>query len=116
MDQEIKVLERLYMLFNQRDVDAVLDHLTEDVMWANGMEGGHVIGHQGVRDYWTRQWQMIDPRVEPVAFQSQGDAILVDVRQTVLTLDGEPIDGEAYRPVGHFFQFSHGKIARFDIC
>jgi len=23
-------------------------------MWANGMEGGHVHGHDGVRNYWTR--------------------------------------------------------------
>jgi hypothetical protein len=24
--------------------------------WANGMEGGHVVGHDGVRNYWTRHW------------------------------------------------------------
>jgi ketosteroid isomerase-like protein len=116
MDQEIKVLERLYTLFNQRDIDAVLQQMTDDIMWANGMEGGHVIGHQGVRDYWTRQWQMIDPLVEPVAFQRQGDAILVEVRQSVRTLDGEPLEGQTNRPVGRLFRFRDGKVARFDIC
>jgi ketosteroid isomerase-like protein len=116
MEQEIKVLEQLYTLFNQRDVEAVLQQMTDDVIWANGMEGGHVIGRQAVREYWTRQWLTIDPRVEPVAFQRQGDAIMADVRQTVLTLDGKPIEGQTNRPVGHLFHFRDSKVARFDIC
>lgn len=40
-----------------------------DVASANGMEGGHVYGHEAVRDYWTRQWKLIDPQVEPQGFQ-----------------------------------------------
>jgi nuclear transport factor 2 (NTF2) superfamily protein len=34
----------------------VLDALTDDVTWANGMEGGYVRGREGVREYRTRQW------------------------------------------------------------
>ena len=36
-----------------------------DVIWPNGMEGGTVVGHAAARAYWTRQWGLIDPRVEP---------------------------------------------------
>jgi ketosteroid isomerase-like protein len=74
MDADIKVLERLYDRFNARDIDGVLVALTEDVAWANGMEGGHVHGHDAVRDYWTRQWAMISPHVEPVGFRRERPA------------------------------------------
>jgi hypothetical protein len=26
-----------------------------------GMEGRRVHGHEAVRDYWTRQWNLVDP-------------------------------------------------------
>lgn len=45
MDDDIKVLERIYDRFNARDIDGVLTVLTDDVAWANGMDGGHVHGH-----------------------------------------------------------------------
>jgi hypothetical protein len=36
-----------------------------DVVWANGREGGHVLGREGVRSYWSRQWSVIDRHGEP---------------------------------------------------
>ncbi|HSE06211.1 MAG TPA: nuclear transport factor 2 family protein [Methylomirabilota bacterium] len=62
------VLERTYAAFNARDVDAVLAVMHPEVDWPNGMEGGRVRGHAAVRAYWTRQWTLIDPRVEPRVF------------------------------------------------
>jgi hypothetical protein len=48
------------------------------------MEGGHVYGRADVRDYWTRQWAMIDPHVEPVKFSTGPEGeLMVDVRQIV---------------------------------
>ena len=63
----IKFIERLYRRFNARDIEALLSMMSEDVIWANGMEGGHVRGREGVRSYWARQWGMIDPHVEPIS-------------------------------------------------
>ncbi len=60
-----ELLTRAYDAFNARDVDAAVAAMHPDVDWPNGMEGGRVHGHRGVRDYWTRQWRSIDPRVEP---------------------------------------------------
>jgi ketosteroid isomerase-like protein len=64
---------RIYESFNARDIDAVLAVMHPDVDWPNGWEGGRVIGHQAVREYWTRQWAAIDPRVEPVGFETDED-------------------------------------------
>ena len=58
MQDDVELLKLLYARFNARDLDGVLVHLHPDVTWANGMEGGFVHGHSGVRDYWTRQWSM----------------------------------------------------------
>jgi ketosteroid isomerase-like protein len=58
-------IRRLYAAFNRRDIDAVLERLADDVRWANGMEGGHVEGVPAVRDYWTRQFTVIQSQVEP---------------------------------------------------
>lgn len=119
MNDAVSALRRLYDRFNARDIDAVLAGLAEDVMWANGMEGGHVHGHAALRAYWSGQWAVIDPHVEPIAFQPIGDdAVLVQVRQVVRDLAGRPLDaagGADGRVVGHIFHFRDGKVARFDI-
>ena len=51
MDEDVKVLERIYARFNARDIDGVLALLADDVVWANGMDGGHVHGREAVREY-----------------------------------------------------------------
>lgn len=120
MDPDVQILERIYERFNARDIDAVLLALTDDVAWANGMDGGHVHGHAGLSDYWTRQWAMVSPHVEPVGFRRTADgAILAEVRQTVLDLEGRPLQDQTHglkdKTVGHVFRLRDGKVARFDI-
>jgi SnoaL-like domain len=67
MSDDVELLRRVYALFNSRDIESVLAAMHPDVVWANGMEGGHVHGRDEVRSYWKRQWAMIDPHVEPTA-------------------------------------------------
>ena len=110
---DMKLLERLYERFNARDMEAVLATMHTDVIWANGMEGGHVVGHDGVRNYWTRQWAMIDPHVEPASFSASVEgAIVVEVHQIVRDLKGELLSDKM---VGHIFSVEDGLIRRFDI-
>ena len=40
----MELLKRIYDRFNARDLDGVLTVLTDDVAWANGMDGGYVHG------------------------------------------------------------------------
>jgi len=61
-----------------------------DVAWPNRMEGGTVHGHDGVRAYWTRQWRMIDPQVDPASFtQDASGRIAVSVHQVVCEYSGK---------------------------
>jgi len=84
-----KLLRAMYEAFNARDIDAVLRQMAADVDWPNAWEGGRVHGHEGVRDYWTRQWSAIDPAVEPVGFTTRSDgSIAVEVDQVARGLDG----------------------------
>jgi ketosteroid isomerase-like protein len=113
MPDETALLKHLYDRFNARDMEAVLASLHPNVTWANGMEGGHVHGRDGVRDYWTRQWAMIDPHVEPTAFSKgpEGEFIL-EVHQVVHDLDGKLLMDQM---VGHIFRVESGLVRRFDI-
>jgi len=113
MSDEVELLKRVYDRFNARDMETVLAAMHEDVLWANGMEGGHVRGRNEVRSYWTRQWAMIDPHVEPVAFASGPDGeLIVEVHQVVRDLSGNLL---ADKMVGHVFRIENGLVKRFDI-
>jgi hypothetical protein len=113
MPSDVEILRRLYRQFNAREIEAVLATLRPDVVWANGMEGGHVHGREGVREYWLRQWATIDPHVEPVSFaEVEEGAIEVEVHQVVRDLEGKLL---LDKMVGHVFRFEDGLVRRFDI-
>ncbi len=113
MPTERELLKSLYGFFNARQMEALLATMREDVVWANGMEGGYVSGREGVRKYWTRQWATIDPHVEPVGFSTtEGGETEVEVRQTVRDLSGRTLSDAMVR---HIFRIEDGFIKRFDI-
>lgn len=110
---EVELLKHIYERFNARDMEAVLAALHPDVTWANGMEGGHVHGRDEVRSYWTRQWAMVDPHVDPVGFSSGPEGeVVVEVHQVVHDLSGHLLLDHM---VGHIFRIEDGLIRRFDI-
>jgi hypothetical protein len=108
-----EVLRAMYDGFNTRDIDAVLAAMSDDVDWPNGWEGGRLLGQEAVRDYWTRQWAAIDPRVEPLEIGPRADGrVEVQVRQLVRDLDGKVLaDGT----VVHVYEMRSGLVARMDI-
>jgi hypothetical protein len=113
LSSELELLRRLYDHFNARDIEQTLATMHEDVVWANGLDGGYVHTHQGVRSYWTRQWAMIDPHVVPLEFSTGPDGeTVVEVHQTVRDLGGKLL---ADKQVGHIFRIENGLIRRFDI-
>lgn len=112
MDTETELIKHLYEDFNARKMDAILANLTEDVMWANGMDGGYVHGHKDLREYWERQWSRLNPQIKAVGFsKTEEGAILVDARFSGQTPDQEFKD----MPAGHVFYFKNGLVSRFDI-
>ena len=101
-----------YAAFNARDIDGILAHLTLDVAWANGMEG-LLHGHDAARDYWTRQWTQIDPRVDPVSVTDlPDDRVDVEVHQVVKDMAGNVV---AERTVHHIFTLVRGKFSKMEI-
>ena len=113
MPDDVELLRRVYALFNGREIESVLAAMHPDVVWANGMEGGHVHGRDEVRSYWKRQWAIIDPHVEPVEISPNGKGeVAVKVHQVVRDLKGNLL---ANRLVTHVFQMRNGLIQRFDI-
>ena len=113
MNDDERMIRRIYDHFNARDMEAVLSLLADDVAWANGMEGTHVHGVDAVRAYWTHQWSVIDPHVEPRHITRAPDgSTVVAVHLTVRDLAGELLLDET---VGHVFRIEAGRVARFDI-
>lgn len=112
-EHEFAVLKKAYEAFNARDIDAALAAMQPDVEWPNGMEGGTVHGHAGVREYWTRQWSMIDPHVEPVSFErDEAGRVIVEVHQMVGDLSGQTL---LDRMVGHVYAMEGGLIRSMEI-
>jgi len=108
-----RLLDRIYAAFNARDIDAVLAVMHPNVEWPNGMEYGSVYGHGGIREYWTRQWRMIDPHVEPRSYSSEQDGrAAVDVHQVVRDLAGNVLKDHV---VQHVYEFDGGLIKSMEI-
>lgn len=112
-----EMLTIVYRDFNARRMDAVLERMTEDVAWPNGWEGGYVYGREGVRDYWTRQWAVLDPHVEPAGIErdEQGRWV-VDVHQVVRALTGDQAGQVVVDTmVRHAYWLRDGLIERMEI-
>jgi hypothetical protein len=108
-----ELLKKAYAAFNARDIDGALATMKSDVAWPNGMEGGTVHGHEGVRAYWTRQWGMIDPHVDPVSFKvDESGRVVVGVHQVVRDLAGKVLMD---RTVEHVYSLQDGLIRSMDI-
>jgi hypothetical protein len=107
------IIEQAYTAFNQRDIDAALALMTEDVSWPRASEGGKVVGKEEIRAYWTRQWAEFDPHVQPLAITGQdGGKSRVQVHQLVKSLQGDVLSDSE---VVHIFTVRDDLIAAMDL-
>ena len=113
MESTRSLITDVYAAFNRRDIDGALALMSEQVDWPKASEGGHIIGKDEIRAYWTRQWAVIAPRVQPVEFSTGPEGeVIVEVHQVVHDLDGNLL---ADKMVGHIFRIEKGLVKRFDI-
>ncbi len=107
------LIRKAYAAFNERDIDKALSTMQPDVQWSKAWEGGYISGHNEIREYWTRQWKEINPKVEPVGFNERVNGSLeVEVHQKVKDQEGILIfDGT----VKHIYSFEEGLIKTMDI-
>ena len=112
-DANEQLIRRAYAAFNARDIDGALATMHADVDWPNGMEGGRLHGHQEVREYWRRQFDLIDSLVEPRHIEQRPDGlVVVTVDQVVRDRAGRVISEVA---VEHCYMIVGGLIRRMDI-
>ena len=104
--------QELYKNFNDRKIDLVISNMTDNVKWANGMDGGYVYGHKAVRDYWERQFTLISSNVTPLEIETVNGIVKIKIHQVVHDLDGNLLADEF---VYHFFHLRENKIALFEI-
>jgi hypothetical protein len=108
-----QLLHGAYEAFNARDIDGALARMHADVDWPNGMEGGRLRGHREVREYWRRQFDLIDSSVESQRIEHCPDGqVIATVRQLVRDRTGEVISEDV---VEHRYVISEGLIERMDI-
>jgi ketosteroid isomerase-like protein len=110
---EIALLRAVYAAFNRRDIETVLAEMHLDVDWPNGMEGGRVVGKAAVRDYWKRQFEVLNPRVEPQSITTEADGrIAVDVHQVVHDMSGKLLVDQM---IQHVYEIRDGLIRSMEI-
>jgi hypothetical protein len=113
MESKEELLKATYKAFNARQIDAVLDNLHPRVDWPNGMEGGRIHGRQEVRDYWIRQWNMLNPQVEPMSIHDDDSGRTdVEVHQVVRDLAGNLLVDQT---VHHVYTIHNGLIEKMEI-
>jgi hypothetical protein len=113
MSAEVELLDRMYEAFNRREFETVLSAMQDDVDWPNGMEGGRVLGKTAVREYWRRQFEMLDSKVEPMNFTKEADGrIAIDVHQVVHDNSGKL---RADQMVQHVYEFRDDLIQSMEI-
>jgi hypothetical protein len=107
------IIAKAYRGFNDRNIDAVLSLMDDGVKWPRAFEGGYVTGHEAVREYWTRQWSEINPKVEPILITERPDGkIEVEVKQLVKDLkDTILFNGN----VKHVYTIENGLITIMDV-
>ena len=84
-----------------------------EVDWPNGMEGGRVLGRDAVEEYWKRQFDVLDPHVEPRAFTAEDDGrIRVEVHQVVRDRSGKLLVDQI---IQHIYEIRDGRIHSMEI-
>jgi hypothetical protein len=105
-----KMFRELYQNFNDRRIDRVISKMTNDVQWANGMEGGYVYVHKEVQNYWKRQFTIVSSNVTPLEITEKDGVVKIKVRQVVHHLNGKMLADEI---VYHYFHLKENKIEKF---
>ena len=105
------LLAAAYAAYNRRDVDGLLELLTDDVDWPDG--DARLVGKAAVRRYWLDQFTGTRTHDEPVRFVDLApDRIAVHLEQTVADRQGRVLSRGAFR---YSFTVRDGLISRLDI-
>ncbi|MBA3246972.1 MAG: nuclear transport factor 2 family protein [Pyrinomonadaceae bacterium] len=113
MSSNQQFLQNLYEAFNKREIETIISLMHPDVKWANGMEGGFVYGRDQVREYWERQFEIIQGQLEPLDYETdENNRNIVTVHLVVRDLEGNLL---LEKTVQQIFTIENGLISLFEI-
>jgi ketosteroid isomerase-like protein len=110
---DVELLQQVYAAFNRREIETVLEKMHDDVDWPNGWEGGREHGKDAVREYWRRQFEVLDPHVEPQGFTNEADGrVAVKVHQVVHDRAGKLLVDQI---IQHVYEIRDGLVRSMEI-
>lgn len=113
MSPDRQFLQNLYEAFNKREIETVISFMHPNVKWANGMEGGFVYGRDQVREYWEKQFKMIQPQLQVLNFETdEANRSVVNVHQIIRDLEGNSL---LEKTVQQIFTIEKGLISTFEL-
>jgi len=113
MSSKQQFLKNLYEAFNKREIETIISLMRPDVKWANGMEGGFVYGRDQVREYWRKQFEIIQGQLEPLDYETdENNRNIVTVHLVVRDLEGNLL---LEKTVQQIFTIENGLISLFEI-
>jgi ketosteroid isomerase-like protein len=108
-----EIVRAAYAAFNNRDVDRGVALVADNVLWPNMPDGGFVRGRDGVRAHWREQFEAVDPHIEVLDIDADGDRhVRASVRQIVRSHEGQTLSDEL---VTHVYSVRDGLIERMEL-
>lgn len=117
MSSPVEIVKEMYASFSRGDIDAVMAHLADDVVWsAEGPPDMVFTGsRKGKREilegfFGGIAQEHAGPNLEMAEFVSEGDSVAAFGRYSVtLKKNGRRVDS----PVAHLFKFRGGKVVHY---
>jgi len=106
------VMLAAYKSYNERDLDALLPLMCEDVNWANALTGDRIRGREEMRRIWELQWTSLSVQTEPIRIYEEPDGkTVVLVREILHEAGGQLLMDQEME---HVFTWRDGLVARMD--
>jgi len=108
---EHDVILAAYKSYNERDIDALLELMCEDVNWANALTGDRIRGRAEMREVWLLQWTSLEVETEPIRIYEEDGRTVVLVREIMREVGGQLLLDQEME---HVFTFRDGLVERMD--
>jgi ketosteroid isomerase-like protein len=109
---EHDVMFAAYKSYNERDLEALLPLMCEDVNWANPLTGDRIRGREEMRRIWELQWTSLSVQTEPIRIYEELDGKTVVVVREILHEAGGRLLMD--QEMEHVFTWRDGRVARMD--
>jgi ketosteroid isomerase-like protein len=109
---EHEVIYAAYKSYNERDINALLPLMCEDVNWSNALTGDRIRGREEMRKVWLLQWTSLDVQTRPIRIYEEPDGrTIVVVHELLREVGGRVLLDQEME---HVFVLRDGLIAQMD--